>query len=189
MGAFLADPTLNRFLTRPKEDLHLRAIMDSGGVLIVNLGKGMIGEDSANLLGSLLVTTLGLAAFSRADMPGPERRPFFMYLDEFHNFTTMSLAGMASELRKYKVGMVLAHQHLHQLDEVVRRGILGNVGTHVVFRVGPEDATLLAREMAPVFDAADLLTLPNYHIALTLMIDGAPSRAFSGVTNKVEGRP
>ncbi len=184
VGAFLADPTLNRILTRPKEDLHLRAIMDSGGVLIVNLGKGMIGEDSANLLGSLLVTTLGLAAFSRADMPGPERRPFFMYLDEFHNFTTMSLAGMASELRKYKVGMVLAHQHLHQLDEVVRRGILGNVGTHVVFRVGPEDATLLAREMAPVFDAADLLALPNYHIALTLMVDGAPSRGFSGVTMK-----
>ncbi len=78
--------------------------------------------------------------------------------------------------------MVLAHQHLHQLDEEVRCGILGNVGTHIVFRVGPEDASLLAREIAPVFDAADLLSLPNYHIALTLMIDGAPSRAFSGVT-------
>ena len=182
VGAFLADPTMNRILTRPQKDLHLRAIMDSGSVLIINLGKGMIGEDSANLLGSLLVTTLGQAAFSRADMPESERRPFFLYLDEFHNFTTTALAGMASELRKYKVGMVLAHQHLHQLDEEVRRGILGNVGTHIVFRVGLEDAALLAREMAPVFDAADLLALPNYHIALTLMIDGAPSRAFSGVT-------
>ena len=182
VGAFLADPTMNRILTRPKEDLHLRAIMDSGGVLIVNLGKGMIGEDSANLLGSLLVTTLGLAAFSREDTPEQDRRPFFLYLDEFHNFTTTSLAGMASELRKYKVGMVLAHQHLHQLDEGVRRGILGNVGTHVVFRVGPEDANLLAREMAQIFGAADLLALPNYHIALAMMIDGAPSRGFSGVT-------
>ncbi len=182
VGAFLADPTMNRILTHPKEDLHLRTIMDSGGVLVINLGKGMIGEDSANLLGSLLVTTLGLAAFSRADTPEQKRRPFFLYLDKLHNFTTTSLAGMASELRKYKVGMVLAHQHLHQLDEEVRRGILGKVGTHIVFRVGPEDASLLAREMAPVFDAADLLALPNDHIALTLMIDGAPSRGFSGVT-------
>ena len=128
------------------------------------------------------MTTLGLAAFSRADVDERERRPFFLYLDEFHNFTTTSLSGMASELRKYKVGLVLAHQHLHQLDEEVRRGVLGNVGTHIVFRVGPEDAAMLARELAPVFDTTDLMALPNYHIALKLMIDGAPSRAFSGVT-------
>lgn len=182
VGAFLADPTVHRILTRPKEDLHLREIMDRGGVLIINLGKGMLGEDSANLLGSLLVTTLGLAAFTRAEVDERERRPFFVYLDEFHNFTTTSLSGMASELRKYKVGLVLANQHLSQLDEGVRRGILGNVGTLIVFRVGPEDAVALVREFAPVFDATDLLSLPNYHIAVKLMIDGAVSRGFSGVT-------
>ena len=182
VGAFLADPTMYRILTRPTVDLLLRGIMDRGEVLIVNLGKGMVGEDSANLLGSLLVTTVGLAAFSRAEMDEGARRPFFVYLDEFHTFTTTSLEGMASELRKYKVGLVLAHQHLHQLDEGVRRGILGNVGTLISFRLGPEDAGVLAREFAPVFDAGDLMALPNYEIVLKLMIDGMPSRGFSGVT-------
>jgi hypothetical protein len=101
VGAFLADPLLDRILTAPKKDLHIRRIMDQGEVLLVNLAKGHIGEESSSLLGGLLVTTIGLAAFSRADTPPAERRDFFVYIDEFQSFTTLALANMLSELRKY----------------------------------------------------------------------------------------
>jgi energy-coupling factor transporter ATP-binding protein EcfA2 len=182
VGAFLADPMLNRILTKPQTDLHLRQIMDAGGVLVVNLAKGKIGEDSANLLGSLLVSTIGLAAFSRAEITQSERRPFYVYLDEFQSFTTLSIANMASELRKYGVALTLAHQHLHQLEPDVRHAILGNAGTIIAFRIGAEDATFLAKEFTPAFGMEDLLSLPNYHIYLKLMIDGTPSKPFSAVT-------
>jgi energy-coupling factor transporter ATP-binding protein EcfA2 len=180
VGAFLADPTLRWILTEPEHDLHLRRLMDEGGGLIINLSKGQIGEDSANLLGSLLVTTLGLAAFTRAE--SIERRPFHVYLDEFQNFTTLSVANMTSELRKYGVSFTLAHQYLHQLEPAVRHAVIGNVGTLIAFRVGAEDAALLSRELAPVFGPEDLQSLPNFHIYLKLMIEAAPSRPFSATT-------
>lgn len=182
IGAFLADPMLRRILTEPQEDLHIRRIMDQGGALLVNLAKGRIGEDSANLLGSLLVSTIGLAAFSRADAPASSRPPFALFLDEFQNFTTLSIATMAAELRKYGVSLALANQHLDQLEPEVRHAVLGNSGTLIAFRVGAEDAVHLAKEFAPVFGAEDLTTLPNYHMYLKLMIDGTPSRPFSAVT-------
>jgi hypothetical protein len=181
-GAFLADPKLNRIFTRPDGQLRLRSIMDEGKVLLVNLAKGKIGEDSSTLLGALLVTSLGLAAYSRADMPESERRPFFIYVDEFQNFTTLAIANMLSELRKFGVGMVLAHQYLHQLDPDVRHAVLGNAGTIISFRLGPEDAAFIAREFEPYFDHLDLLNLPNHDICIKLMIDGTPSRPFSATT-------
>lgn len=182
VGAFLADPTLYRVLVAPKRMLHLRRIMDRGQILLVNLAKGKLGEDSSTLLGGLLVTTLGLAAFSRSDIPEEERRPFYLYVDEFQTFTTLAVANMISELRKYRVGLVLAHQHLHQLEADVRYAVLGNAGTVISFRVGPYDAALLASEFEPRFEGVDLLNLPNHHIYLKLMIDGEPSPAFSAVT-------
>jgi hypothetical protein len=182
VGAFLADPTLNRILTSPERDIRIRKLMDEGGILLVNLAKGRLGEDSASLLGSLLVSTIGLAAMSRADMQEEKRRDFFLYIDEFQNFTTLSLATMASELRKYRVGLILAHQHLHQLEPEILHAVVGNVGTVIAFRVGPEDAPFLAREFEPVFDTEDLISLRNHHIYLKLMIDGEPSRAFSAAT-------
>lgn len=182
VGAFLADPTLRRILTEPQQDLHLRQLMDDGGMLIVNLAKGRIGEDSANLLGSLLVSTIGLAAFSRAEVEHSDRKTFHVYLDEFQSFTTLSIANMTSELRKYGIALTLAHQHLHQLEPDIRHAILGNAGTIISFRVGPEDATLFAREFAPVFEMTDLLSLPNFDVYLKLMIDGAPSKPFSATT-------
>lgn len=182
IGAFLADPMLRRILTEPQEDLHLRAIMDRGGVLLVNLAKGQVGEDSANLLGSLLVSTIGLAAFSRADIAAASRRPFALFIDEFQNFTTLSIATMASELRKYGISLVLAHQHLAQLEPDVRHAVLGNVGTLIAFRTGAEDARHFASEFSPVFTADNLTALPNYHMYLKLMIDGTPSRPFSAIT-------
>ncbi|MDA9475080.1 hypothetical protein XI03_11330 [Bradyrhizobium sp. CCBAU 65884] len=182
VGAFLSDPLLNRLLTAPQRDLHVRQVMDEGRVLLVNLAKGRIGEDSSSLLGGLLVTTLGLAAFSRAELPAHKRRDFFIYVDEFQNFTTLAMANMFAELRKYRVGFTVAHQYLHQLEPDVRHAVLGNAGTIISFRVGSEDATYLAREFQDRFDELDLLGLPNYRIYLKLMIDGTPSLPFSATT-------
>ena len=184
VGAFLADPLLNRILTAPKQDLHIRRIMDEGQVLLVNLAKGRIGEDSSSLLGGLLVTTIGLAGYSRADIDPAKRRDFFVYVDEFQSFTTLALANMLSEMRKYRLGFTVAHQYLHQLEPDVRHAVLGNAGTIISFRVGAEDAPYLAREFTEVFDETDLVQLPNYHIYLKLMIDGTPSMPFSAVTKR-----
>lgn len=185
VGAFLADPKLKRILTEPERPLSFRRIMDEGKVLLVNLSKGRIGSDSASLLGGLLVTAISLAAFSRADMPEASRQPFFLFIDEFQEYTTLAVANMTSELRKYGVGLTLAHQHLTQLDPEVRSAVLGNAGTLISFRLGAEDANFLAREFTPIFDMEDLLSLPNYHIYLKLMIDGTPSRPFSAETSRL----
>lgn len=182
VGAFLADPLLNRILTAPKKDLHIRDLMDRGGVLLVNLAKGRIGDDSASLLGGLLVTTIGLAAFTRADQADNARRDFFVYVDEFQNFTTLAVANMFAELRKYRLGFVVAHQYLHQLVPEVRHAILGNAGTTIAFRMGAEDAGYLGREFQARFQPLDLMQLENYHMYIKLMIDGAPSKPFSART-------
>jgi type IV secretory pathway TraG/TraD family ATPase VirD4 len=182
VGAFLADPLLNRILTSPDKDLHIRRIMDEGKVLLVNLAKGRIGDDSSSLLGGLLVTTIGLAAFSRADMPALERRDFYIYIDEFQSFTTLAVANMFSEMRKYRVGFTVAHQYLHQLEPEIRHAVLGNAGTIVSFRIGAEDASYVAKEFQARFEPLDLMQLENYHIYLKLMIDGMPSKPFSAVT-------
>jgi type IV secretory pathway TraG/TraD family ATPase VirD4 len=182
VGAFLADPLLDRILTSPEKDIRIRRIMDEGKVLLVNLAKGRIGEDSSALLGGLLVTAIGLAAYTRADMPEAQRRNFFVYVDEFQSFTTLALASMLSELRKYRVGFTIAHQYMHQLEPDVRHAVLGNVGSMISFRVGAEDAPYLVREFHERFETADLLQLPNYRIYLKLMIDGTPSAPFSAAT-------
>ena len=185
LGALLSDPMLFRVLVAPEVDLRFRPLMDDGKVLLVNLSKGRIGEDSAHVLGALIVSLVGLAAFTRADAPNPNRRPFFLYLDEFQNFTTLSFVNMLSELRKYGVGLTLAHQFLHQLDPDVLHAVLGNAGTLISFRVGAEDAPYLAREFQPTFDTEDLINLPNRDFYLRLMIDGMPSRPFSARTTSV----
>ena len=138
VGAFLADPTLYQVLAKPQHPLDLRKIMDEGKILLVNLAKGKLGADSSALLGGLLVTSLSLAAFSRADIPEDARREHWVYIDEFQSFTTLSLANMLSELRKYRVGMILAHQYLHQLEQDILYAVLGNAGT---FEVVPGNRT------------------------------------------------
>ena len=182
VGAFLADPLLNRILTAPPIDLHIRKIMDEGKVLLVNLAKGRIGEDSSALLGGLLVTTIGLAAFSRADTPAEHRRDFFVYVDEFQSFTTLAVVNMFSELRKYRLGFTVAHQYLNQLEPDVRHAVLGNAATLISFRVGAEDAPFLVQEFVEQFEQIDLMQLPNYRIYLKLMIDGMPPKPFSAET-------
>ena len=189
VGAFLADPLLNRMLTAPEKDLRIRQVMDRGQVLLVNLAKGRIGDDSSSLLGGLLVTAIGLAAHSRADMPEAQRRDFFVYIDEFQSFTTLALASMLSELRKYRVGFTIAHQYIHQLEPDIRHAVFGNVGSVISFRVGAEDAPYLVREFHERFSHADFLQLPNHRIYLKLMIDGMPSAPFSAVTLKPAALP
>ena len=181
VGAFLTNPILHRILTHP-EPIDLRRIMDERKVLLVNLAKGYVGGDGAALLGALLVASIGWTAFGRADRSEDERPDFFVYLDEFHNFTTLTMTTMLSELRKYGVGFVLAHQYLGQLDRAVQDAIFGNVGTIIAFRVGYRDAEVLSKELFPVFDPEDLINLPNYSVYVKLMIDGIPSKPFSATT-------
>src|SRR3989344_2805915 len=180
VGAFLADPILSRVLTQKESTFSWRQAMDEGKVLLVNLAKGRIGEGNASLLGSLLLSGAYVAAMGRADQKQEDRRDFILYLDEFHSVATPTLASMLSELRKFGVGLVLAHQFLSQIDPLIRDAILGNVGTIIAFRVGLPDAEFLAKEFFPDFTPLDFTRLPNHEIYLRLMIDGKVSHGFSG---------
>lgn len=148
----------------------------------LTLAKGKIGEDTASLLGAFMVARLGRTALHRADTSERERRDFYLCLDEFPTFSTMSLASMLSELRKYRLNLILAHQFLTQLELPVRDAILGNVGTTISFRLGLADADIMEKEFYPEFNAIDLVCLPNYHIYLKLMVDGVVTRPFSAAT-------
>ncbi len=182
VSAFLSYPVLYKIFTEQGLMLDFRTIMDERKILLVNLASGKLGFDAAGLLGGMLVTSLGLAAFSRADTPEEERAVHFLYLDEFQNVTTQSLATFLAELRKFKLAIVMAHQYMHQLDPDIQHAVLGNAGTLISFRLGAKDAPLLAMEFEPKFETIDLLSQPNYHIYLKLMIDGTPSRPFSATT-------
>jgi type IV secretory pathway TraG/TraD family ATPase VirD4 len=182
VGAFLTDPLLHSILTGERSSFDLRRVMDEGKILMVNLAKGKLGEGPAALLGSLLVSHLSLAAMERADRPQEERRDFYLYLDEFHIFATLTLATMLSELRKYRLNLILAHQYLSQLESEVRDAVFGNAGTFIAFRVGALDAPTVARELSPTFEANDLLSLPNFSVYLRLMIEGELSKPFSAWT-------
>lgn len=183
IGGMLAHPAIKRVLIENPDEISLRKAMDEKKIILVNLSKGHLGEDVAHILGALLISSISSAAFSRVDTEEDLRVPHMVYMDEFHNFTTLSLVNMFSELRKFKVGMTLAHQYLHQLDEEIRQAILGNAGTIISFRIGTEDAMYMSKEMFPEFGLEDFINLPNRHIYLKLMINGAPSRPFSAMTN------
>lgn len=182
LGAFLSQPAIHQVLTAGGTQLDLRELMDDGRLLLVNLAKGRIGADGASLLGSLLLSSLSLAGLSRADSPEANRRPFFIYLDEFHSFSTTALADMLSELRKYGLSLTLAHQYVRQIKEEVRQSVLGNVGTIVCFRIGPEDAVLMQRLFRPDFVAEDLIYLPNHDCYVRLLVEGEATRPFSART-------
>lgn len=181
-GQFLTSLPLRHIVGQKENTFDLRRVMDEGKILVVNLSKGKIGEDNCSLLGSLMVSKIMLAAMSRADIPEEERKPFYFYVDEVHNFITPAFADILSESRKYGLNLILAHQYIEQLDKPVRSAIFGNVGTVVSFRVGIDDARAMANEFYSVFDKSDLIALANYHIYLKLMIDGMTSRPFSAKT-------
>jgi len=182
LGSFLVDPFVSRILTARKSTFDPRQAIDGGKVLLVNLAKGKIGEAPAMLFGGLLVTALGLAGLARADTPQEKRRDFFVYMDEFQTFTTLALANMLAELRKYRLSVILANQYLDQIDVELRTAILGNAGTLVVFRVGAVDAARLVKELRPDLEPYDLTLLPNRSFWIRPLVNGESVEAFTGRT-------
>lgn len=183
VGAFTANPIIRNIIGQPKSTFNIRKIMDEGKILIVNLSKGLIGEDNAAILGAFMVTKIQLAAMSRSDIERIEdRRPFYLYVDEFQNFATDSFATILSEARKYGLNLTVANQYISQMNEVVRDAVFGNVGTMISFRVSADDAPILSKQFEPQFEAADLLQMHNRHFIINMVIGGEKAPAFSATT-------
>ncbi|MDX9893032.1 MAG: type IV secretion system DNA-binding domain-containing protein [Patescibacteria group bacterium] len=182
VGQFLSTALIRNVVGQVKSSFDLREVMDNQKILILNLSKGRIGEDSSALLGAMMITKIQLAAMSRIDTPEENRKDFYLYVDEFQNFATESFATILSEARKYRLNLTIGHQYIEQLDETVSAAVFGNVGTIVCFRVGATDAEALETEFAPYFTPEDLVNLAKYDIYLKLMIDGIASNPFSATT-------
>lgn len=178
LGAFLAHPRVRTALCEPQQPLRFRSLMDTGGKLIVNLAKGRLGSDVANVLGGLVSSNIMNAALTRHGLPAAARRPFFLYADEYHAFTTATFAGLLAEARKYGLGLILAQQHLSQSAQSVRDALEGNVGSRVVFRVGVPDAARLEPSLPP-FSALDLVNQANHRAVVQLMAKGERLKPFS----------
>ena len=190
VGAFTANPIIRNIIGQPKSSFDIRKIMDEGKILVVNLSKGLIGEDNAAILGAFLVTKVQLAAMSRSDIANVEdRRPFYLYVDEFQNFATDSFAVILSEARKYGLNLTVANQYTSQMTEAVRDAVFGNVGTTISFRVSADDAPILSKQFEPVFEAQDLLNLNNRHFVVSMIINGEKTPAFSATTLSIPKPP
>ncbi len=182
IGRFLATTTIRNILGQAKSTIRLSEIMNESKILFINLAKGKIGEDNANLLGSLIISRLNFMAMQRVRIPEEERRDFFLYADEFQNFASGAFASILSEARKYRLCLNLTHQYTAQLPEEMQDAVFGNIGTIISFALGAPDAKVLAPEFAPIFEENDLITLDKYNVYVKLMIDGMTSQPFSGVT-------
>ncbi len=182
VGAFTANPMVRNIIGQPKSTFNIRKIMDEGKILIVNLSRGLIGEDNAAVLGAMMVTKIQLAAMSRADVPEPERRQFYLYVDEFQNFATDSFAVILSEARKYALNLTIANQYISQMDQPVRDAVFGNVGTIMSFRVSPDDSPFLQKYFEPQFESPDLIQQHNRYFVISMTIDGEKAPAFSAKT-------
>jgi len=183
VGAFTANPIIRNIIGQPKSTFNIREMMDEGKILIVNLSKGLLGEDNSSVLGSFLVTKIQLAAMSRSDIPNIEdRRPFYLYVDEFQNFATDSFATILSEARKYGLNLTVANQYISQMSETVRDAVFGNVGTMISFRVSADDAPILSKQFEPQFEANDLLQMHNRNFVINMVIRGEKAPAFSART-------
>ena len=192
VGQFTSNSLIRNIIGQPKSTFNIRQFMDEKKIIIVNLSKGLVGEGNANLLGSMIITKIYLAAMSRADVSQGimEKLPnFYLYVDEFQSFANESFSDILSEARKYKLNLTLAHQYLEQMSEEVRAAVIGNVGTMIAFRVGAYDAEVLEKEFAPQFTAEDMVNLGFAQVYLKLMIDGVSSQPFSAVTMPPIGIP
>lgn len=185
VGAFTANPMIRNIVGQPKSTFNLRELMDGGKILIMNLSRGLVGEDNAAILGSMMVTKIQLATMSRADIPESQRRPFYLYVDEFQNFATDSFAVILSEARKYGLCLTVANQYITQMEETVRSAVFGNVGTIVSFRVSPDDSSFLQKYFEPQFMAQDIIQLQNQNFITTMIINGEKMPAFSANTLKM----
>ena len=183
VGAFTANPMIRNIVGQPEGSFNIREIMDQGKILVMNLARGLVGEDNASILGAMMVTKIQLAAMSRANIKNlKDRRPFYLYVDEFQNFATDSFAVILSEARKYGLNLAVANQYISQMPEEVRSAVFGNVGSIVSFRVSPDDAPFLEKYFEPQFDAQDIIQLANRSFVATMTIKGEKVPSFSGRT-------
>ncbi len=182
VGAFTANPLVRNIIGQPKSSFNIRKIMDENKILLVNLSRGLLGEDNASLLGALLVTKIQLAAMSRADMPAEQRTPFYLYVDEFQNFATDSFATILSEARKYGLNLTVANQYTAQMAIEVKDAVFGNVGSIIAFRMGADDARVMLRYFEPRFEEYDLVHMHNRHFVISLTINGEKTPAFSAIS-------
>ena len=183
---FLANDIMRPIVTQPRSAFNFREIMDGRKILLVNLAKGRLGDINANLLGLIIVGKILMAALSRVDTPREQQRVFYLYIDEFQNVTTDSIATILSEARKYHLALTVAHQFIAQLEEDIRDAVFGNVGSIVSFRVGSDDAEYLEKQFAPVFSATDLVNVDNFNAYVKLLAGGVPLPPFSLKTVKPE---
>ncbi|MFH1769326.1 MAG: type IV secretion system DNA-binding domain-containing protein [Parcubacteria group bacterium] len=184
VGQFLGTSIIRNVVGQKRSSLDVEKAMDNGNIVLINVSKGKTGEDNSALLGAMIITKIQLAAMERVRVPIEQRRDFILYVDEFQNFATDSFAGILSEARKYKLGLVISHQYIGQLitesgNDKLRDAIFGNVGTTVTFRVGAQDAEFLETHYAPEILAQDLINLPNFNVYMKLLINGMSSRPFS----------
>ena len=190
VGAFTANPIIRNIIGQPRSSFDVRKIMDEGKILVVNLSKGLVGEDNAGILGAFLVTKIQLAAMSRSDIPNvADRRPFYLYVDEFQNFATDSFAVILSEARKYGLNLTVANQYISQMTDSVRDAVFGNVGTTISFRVSADDAPILAKQFEPTFEDQDLLQMNNRNFVISMIINGEKVPAFSATTLSIPNTP
>jgi len=185
VGQFVSNPIIRNVIGQPKSSFDIRKMMDEKKILIMNLSKGLMGEQNSNLIGSMLITKIYLSAMSRADKSPAEMQKlpdFYFYVDEFQSFANESFADILSEARKYKLNLTIAHQYIEQMPEEVRAAVFGNVGTMIIFRVGSFDAEIFEKEFAPEFVSEDIVNLGFAQIYLKLMIDGIGSKPFSAQT-------
>jgi hypothetical protein len=179
LTAFISNDMMRPIIAQQKSTINFREVMDQGKIILINLSKGKIGEINARLLGMVVVGKILMAALSRVDQPEAERRDFYLYLDEFQNVTTNSIAQILSEARKYRLILLLAHQFIGQLKEEISKAVFGNVGSLVAFRVGPEDAEFLEKQFAPVFTAHDLVNVDNYQCFARLLMNNELTKPFN----------
>lgn len=184
VGRFVENNMVRNIIGQTHSGFSFREIMDQRKILIVNLAKGLVGEINSNLLGMIIVSKLEMAALERASLPEEKRHDFYLYIDEFQNFITESIATILSEARKYKLNLIIAHQYLNQLVDnkgknTVRDAVLGNAGTIACFRIGVEDAEILAKEFDPVFSQYDLINVEQYTAYLKLLIDNTAAKPFN----------
>lgn len=185
VGQFSSNSLMRNIIGQPKSSFDMREMMDNKKILIINLSKGRVGEGNVNLLGSMLITKIYLAAMSRADISATAKESlpqFYLYVDEFQSFANKSFANILSEARKYKLNLTIAHQYVEQMSEEVRAAVFGNVGTMIAFRIGAVDAEVFEKEFAPTFTAEDLVNLGFTQMYLKLMIDGVSSQPFSATS-------
>lgn len=184
LNPFLANDLVRPIISQKHSAIDFRKVIDEGKILIINLSKGLLGDINSYLLGMIVVGKLMMAAFSRVDIPENQRKDFYLYIDEFQNITTDTIATIFSEARKYRLNLTVAHQFLAQLKEPIIKSVFGNVGTIISFRVGNDDAEILAKYFAPVFNDYDLINLDNFNAYVKLTIQGQTSRAFNIKINK-----